>query len=247
MPHLDYVHAGIGASTAQGARVAAVVIAVCATTTAAGAVHSDGLHCAEAAMSAVEVPPICRVHRQMGVRWPRAAVLLWQLAQLEVIPERLNRAPLQPLCGTDRNPGSSGRALPLPVALVPLWQLAQLPVIPAWSKRPNSMRSRCGTNCTPALSGYGSMACPPPGCRCDRSNKVGWSVNDRTSIVHCRVMWQESQLASVRTWLVGSPLARTELWHAEHSLGVPLNSPLRWQLSHETLAWAPVSGNPVAK
>jgi hypothetical protein len=60
------------------------------------------------------------------------------------------------------------------------------------------------------------------------------------------VPWQVVQSSPLLGWVVDRPLARTPSWQATQVVGVPVNLPSLWQLSHAVVACAPVRAKPVA-
>lgn len=61
------------------------------------------------------------------------------------------------------------------------------------------------------------------------------------------MVWQSLQVLEDATWFADLPGATNPLWHDVQDLGVPLNTPLRWQLLQLTERWPSVSGKPALR
>ena len=58
------------------------------------------------------------------------------------------------------------------------------------------------------------------------------------------VVWQSLQVVDDAIWFADLPGADTPLWQDEHDFGVPLKTPLRWQLLQLTVRCPSVRGKP---
>jgi hypothetical protein len=140
----------------------------------------------------------------------------------------------------------------LPVALEPLWQLKHGPVTRPWSKRSAAQLLVEWQKWQVFTTGMWFAPLPlailPLWHVAHGSLTWLWSM--RTVLLQALVVWHSLQSDLVGICMRGFPVAVLCLlfvWHPIHRLGVPLNMPLAWQLSHLTVLWAPVRSKPVLK